>query len=204
MHVCRIDWDGWKPEQFQRLCAVADRLAPGMKIREVDMDDLPAEAGRMAEVFADAWRQNWGAQPISQAEFLNYAAQYRLFLDPRLILLAEKDGETLGMIVAIPDMNEIIRRIGGRLFPLGWWRLLRDRKRVKGVRLFLLGVKTKARLMGLPALFIRRYHELLMKSGYETVEFSWILEDNRETLALIDRVGGRRVQTLRLYEKPLA
>ncbi|AKC83733.1 hypothetical protein IMCC26134_14840 [Verrucomicrobia bacterium IMCC26134] len=203
LHVCRIDWGCWNLEQFERICMIADRLAPGVKIREVNMNDLPAEAGRMADVFAEAWKDNWGAQPISQPEFLKYASQYKLFIDPRLILFAEKDGETLGMIVAIPNMNEIIQRIDGRLLPFGWWRLLRERKRVKGIRLFLLGVKQKARLMGLPALFMRRYHELLMKSDYESLEFSWILEDNKETLTLINRVGGQRVQTLRLYEKPL-
>ncbi len=204
LHVCRLYWENWNTDQIQRICALADRLTTGVTIRQLDMSDLPGEASRLAEVFAEAWRENWGAQPISQAEFLKYAEQYRLFIDPRLVLFAEQDGETLGIMVAIPDMNEIIRRIDGRLFPLGWWRLLTERRKVKGIRLFLMGVKAKARLMGLPALFTRRLHELLYQSHYRTLEFSWILEDNRDTLALITRAGGRRVQTLRLYEKALA
>lgn len=203
LHVCRIDWAHWNAEQFQRLCAIADRLAPGVAVRELNPEDLPGEAGRLAEVFAEAWRENWGAQPISQAEFLKYAEQYRLFIDPRAVLFAEKDGETLGIMVAIPDMNEIIQRIDGRMFPLGWWHLLRGRKNLKGIRLFLLGVKTKARLLGLPALFMRNMHALLKQSAYQTLEFSWILEDNHEALTMMNRIGGRRVQTLRLYDKTL-
>jgi len=203
LHVFRIDRNCWNREQFERLSMIMDRLATGVKIREVNMEDLPAEAGRMADVFSEAWKENWGAQPISQEEFLKYASQYRLFIDPRFILFAEKDGETLGIAVAIPDMNEIIQRIDGRLLPFGWWRLLSERKRVKGIRLFLLGVKEKARSQGLHALFIRQVHDVCMSSSYETMEFSWILEDNIETLRLINRVGGRCVQTLRLYEKPL-
>ena len=158
----------------------------------------------MAQIFAEAWRDNWGAQPITQAEFLKYARDYRLFLDPELILLAERDGEPLGMIVAIPNMNELVQRIRGRLWPFGWWRLLTQRKRVTTVRLFLLGVRPQARLLGLPILFIRHYHELLTRSShFREIEFSWILEDNHDTIALIERVGGFRVQTLRLYEKGL-
>ena len=202
--VCRIHRDTWKDTELKRMCALADRLATGVTVRALNMRDLPTEAGKMAAIFAEAWKENWGAQPITQPEFLKYASQYRLFINPELILIAERDGEPLAMMVAIPNVNEIIRRIDGRMFPFGWWRLLRDRKRVTTVRLFLLGVRTSARRLGLPVLFMRRYHEVLGASEtLREMEFSWILEDNHETLALIDRLGGRRVQTLRLYEKAL-
>jgi hypothetical protein len=202
LHVCRIHRDSWQDTELQRMCALADRLAPGVAVRPLNMRNLPEEAAKMAVIFAEAWKENWGAQPITQPEFLKYASQYRLFINPELILIAERDGEPLGMMVAIPNINEIIRRIDGRIFPFGWWRLLRDRKRVSTLRLFLLGVRTSARRLGLPVLFMRRYHELLGGSAtLREMEFSWILEDNHETLALLDRLGGRRVQTLRLYEK---
>ncbi len=205
LYVCRIPFDGWRDIELERVCALADRVSTGVIVRAVNMHDLPGETQRMATIFAEAWKDNWGAQPITQPEFLKYASQYRLFINPELILLAERDGEPLGMMVAIPNVNEIIQRIDGRMFPFGWWRLLRDRKRVTTMRLFLLGVRPSARRFGLPALFIRRYRELLHASAtLREMEFSWILEDNHETLALIYRLGGRRVQTLRLYEKPLA
>ncbi len=204
LFVFRLGAADFKSEPFDRMCAVADRAAQGVTVRPLNMRDLPAEAGRMARIFAEAWRDNWGAQPITQAEFLKYASAYRLFIDPELILFAERDGEPLGMMVAIPNMNEIIQRIGGRLWPLGWWALLTQRKRVTGLRLFLLGVRKESRRMGLPILFIRRYHQLLIRAPHlRQMEFSWILEDNHETIALIERIGGWRAQTLRLYEKAL-
>lgn len=202
--VCRIHRDTWKDAELKRLCAIVDRMAPGVKVRALNMNDWPGEAERMAKIFAESWRENWGAQPISQAEFLKYGEQYRLFIDPQLILFAERDGEPLGMMVAIPNVNEIIQRIDGRLLPLGWWHLWRDRKRVTSLRLFLLGVRPEARRLGLPVLFMRRYHEVLVGEKHlQEMEFSWILEENHETLNLINRLGGRRVQTLRLYEKKL-
>jgi GNAT superfamily N-acetyltransferase len=201
--VCRID-RAWREAELHRLCRIADRMAPGVTVREINMKDWPGEAGRMAKIFAEAWRENWGAQPISQAEFLKYGEQYKLFIDPKLILFAERDGEPLGMMVAIPNVNEIIQRIDGRLLPFGWWRLWRERKRVTTLRLFLLGVRPQARRLGLPVLFMRHYHKVLAGASHvREMEFSWILEDNHETLSLIDRLGGRRVQTLRLYEKKL-
>ena len=101
-------------------------------------------------------------------------------------------------------MNEIIQRIRGRLLPFGWWTLLTQRKRVTGVRLFLLGVRTNARRLGLPILFVRRMHEVLNDAPYlREMEFSWILEDNYETIMLIERIGGYRAQTLRIYDKAL-
>ncbi len=202
--VYRLARSQWNDPHFKKIAAVAARLSRGVRIRELNSSDLRAEARLMAGIFAEAWRDNWGAQPISEDEFLKYAEQYRPFIDPRLILFAERDGETLGMAVTIPDMNEIIKRINGRLLPLGWWRLLRGRRKVKGVRLFLIGLRKNAQALGIPALFIRRYHEILNQEAYDTLEFSWILEDNRDTIALIDRLGGKRVQTLRLYEKALA
>lgn len=203
--VCRIHRATWRDTELKRLCAIADRMAPGVTVRALNMSDLPEEAGRMAMIFAEAWRENWGAQPITQPEFLKYASQYRLFIEPELILIAERDGEPLGMIVAIPNVNEIVQRIDGSIFPFGWWRLLRDRKRVTTLRIFMLGVRSSARRLGLPLLFLRRYYELLGSSAHlQEMEFSWILENNLEMLALIDRLGGRRVQTLRLYEKALS
>ena len=205
LEVWRINRGSWREDEFRRMCRVAERVAQGVTIRPINMNDLPNEAGRMAKIFAEAWRDNWGAQPITQPEFLKYASQYRLFIDPELILLAERDGEPLAMMVAIPNVNEIIKRIDGRMLPLGWLHLLLGRKRVTGIRLFLLGVRAEARRLGLPVLFIKRYHELLNASSRrQQMEFSWILEDNHETLALIKRFGGWRAQTLRLYEKPLA
>ena len=205
LHVYRLTRESWQPAQFARMLAVAERVATGVTLRTLNQRDLPGEAERMATIFAEAWRDNWGAQPITQAEFLKYARDYRLFLDPELILLAERAGEPLGMIVAIPNMNELVQRIRGRLWPLGWWPLLTRRRRVTTIRLFLLGVRPQARLLGLPILFIRHYHDLLARSPhYREMEFSWILEDNHDTIALIERVGGFRVQTLRLYEKGLA
>ena len=202
--VFRITRETWNAAQFERMCRVVDRVAAGVTVRPLNLRDLPGEAERIALIFAEAWRDNWGALPLTAAEFLKYARDFRLFINPELILLAERDGEPLAMMVGIPNMNEVIRRIRGRLLPLGWWRLFADRKKVAGLRIFVMGVRQSARRLGLPMLFVRRYHELLADlPHFPEIEFSWILEDNHETIALIERVGGQRIQTLRLYEKTL-
>lgn len=205
LYVYRFTRDSWQRARFERMNRLAGRMAPGVTVRSLNMQDLPGEAAKMELVFAEAWKDNWGMQPMTQAEFLKYARDYRLFIRPELILLAEQDGEPLGMVAAIPNMNELVQRIRGRMLPFGWWTLLMRRKQVTSIRLFVLGVRQHARRLGLPMLFFRRYHEALVNDPYlREMEFSWILEDNHETIALIEWIGGYRAQTLRLYDKALA
>ncbi len=201
--VYRLRREDWKIEQSERILRLAERAAPDVTVRPLNMADLPAEARRMADVFADSWRDNWGAQPITQEEFLAYSQEFKPFIDPRLILLAERGGECLGMMVAIPNMNEAVAAGGGRLFPLGWLHLLLGKRRARSARVFLLGVKPEARRLGLPVRFFGALHPVLKDSRIDELEFSWILPENTELVALIERFGGRRAQVLRLYEKCL-
>lgn len=205
LEVWRIDRAGWRVDEIERCAKLARHATRDIVIRPLNMRAMPDEAARMEKIFAEAWRDNWGAQPISQAEFLKYASQYRLFIDPRLILFAERAGEPLAMAAMIGNVNEIVQRIDGKLLPLGWLHLLRGRHRVRSLRLFLMGVRQEARRFGLPALFIQRYHEILRDIPHvELLEFSWILEENHQTIRLLERFGCRKAQTLRLYEKALA
>jgi GNAT superfamily N-acetyltransferase len=201
--VYRLRRADWKTEQSERILRLAERAAPDVTVRQLNMADLPAEARRMAEVFASAWRDNWGAQPITQEEFLAYSQEFKPFIDPRLILLAERGGECIGMMVAIPNMNEAVAAGRGRLFPFGWLHLLLGRRRARSARVFLLGVKPDARRIGLPVRFFGALHPIILHSRLNEMEFSWILPENAELIALIERFGGRRVQVLRLFEKRL-
>lgn len=201
--VYRLQRADWKAEQSERILRLAERAAPDVKIRPLNMQDLPAEALRMAEIFAVSWRDNWGAQPITQEEFLAYSQEFKPFIDPRLILLAERGTECLGMMVAIPNMNEAVAAGGGRLLPFGWLHLLLGKRRARSARVFLLGVKPEARRLGLPVRFFGALHPVLQHSRIDELEFSWILPENTELVALIERFGGRRAQVLRLFEKRL-
>jgi GNAT superfamily N-acetyltransferase len=103
----------------------------------------------------------------------------------------------------MPNMNEAVAAFGGRLLPWGWWRLLRGRARARSARVFLMGIRPSARRLGLPARFLGALRDVLERSRIDELEFSWVLPENVELVAMLERFGVRRAQVLRLYRKNL-
>jgi hypothetical protein len=106
--------------------------------------------------------------------------------------------------IAIPDINQALKGTGGRLFPLGLVRLLARRRYIDQMRLLLLGVDPKYRAFGLYPLMLAALQEQARGGPYKRVEFSWVLEDNRDINQPAERAGARRYKTYRIYEKALA
>lgn len=205
--VYRIDWD-WAnepAEEMQRWAAIESRLLrrSGVTIRHLDTSRLPEEAKFLATVFGESWRGNWGHVPITEAEFLELYQRYIHFLSPKMVLLAEIDGEPVGAWVSMPNLNEAIKPLNGKLWPFGWLRLLRARKHIINYRAMLMGVRPAFRHLGIPLAFILQFRREFVKIGGKTIECSWLLEENKDVLGVVERFKGRKVQTLRLYEKDL-
>ncbi|MEY2881127.1 MAG: hypothetical protein RLZZ15_3507 [Verrucomicrobiota bacterium] len=195
-----------QPERTARLERVARQIAErgGVTVRPLDLRQLARESRHLALVFEESWHDNWGHVPVSAAEFLELYQRYKTLLVPELIYLAEVGGEPAGAWVTMPDFNVPIKASGGRLWPLGWWRMLRARTRLTRFRVMMTGVRPQFRRLGLPMIFAAKCREELRRRGATDLEFSWILDDNREVIESLERMGARRVQTLRLYEKALA
>ncbi len=200
LYVYRVSREQVRMERVARLAQAAERLG-AVTVRNLDMSRLREEADFLAQVYAEAWRDNWGQVPISAEEFYDAYKRYRFFLRPELVYLAEIDGEPAGYFVAMPDMNVLLAKMNGRLWPTGLFHLLFGRAGIRRFRLFMMGVRPKYRRVGLPLIFLRRCQEELARRNAELLEFSWVLEDNHEVIAVLDRVGAVRVQTLRLYER---
>jgi hypothetical protein len=184
--------------------------APGVVLRPLDMKDYAAEVGRLTGILNDAWRDNWGFTPTTEEETRHLATAMRPVIDPRLVWFAEIDGAAAGVLVALPNLNEAIAGLDGRLLPFGWakllWRL--KVKRVKTLRVPLMGVrKAYARTLRgrlLPFQLIGRAAAEATKLGYERCEFSWILEENLAMRSICEAAGAKLYKTYRIYEKALA
>ncbi|PZQ54468.1 MAG: dATP pyrophosphohydrolase [Phenylobacterium zucineum] len=204
------------------VCSVADDLpAPilrrirkglpeGVTLRTVDMKRFDAEVQTLTAILNDAWSGNWGFTPTTEAETQALANNLKLLIDPKLTWFADIDGEPAGFMVLLPNLNEAIADLKGKLFPFGWAKLL-WRLKVKGVktgRVPLMGVKRKfaTTLRGqlLPFLLIDATAQAARKLGYERYELSWVLEDNLPMRRICDAGGARVYKTYRLYEKSLA
>jgi hypothetical protein len=188
----------------ERIARLAERVKRrhGIAIRPLDMRQFDRDLDAMQTIYRAAWSDNWGFVPPTDAEIRQLAVDFKPVLDPDVVLFAEVAGRPVGCGVAIPDLNQVLGRMRGRLLPFGLVHFLRRRSIVNRARVVLLGVLSELRGTGLYPLLVA---ELFRRGAarYRRAELSWTLEDNHEINAGIEAVGGRRYKTYRLYEKPL-
>ncbi len=191
------------PERFVR---VADKVRAhaGVVLRSVDMQDFDAEVARIKGIYNSAWEKNWGFVPMTDAEFDRLARDLRPLVRPELCLLAEDEGEPVAFSLTVPDANQALKRVGGRLtsygLPLGLAKLLWYQKRISRVRLIALGIKEGWRRRGLDAVLIVETIRRADRLGYEGGEISWTLEDNDLINRAIEGAGAQRSRVYRVFE----
>jgi hypothetical protein len=184
---------------------------PYLKVRGLDMKHLEAEADLMLNLFNDAWAKNWGFTPMLRDEVRTMMKEFRPFLREDFGVFIERNGEAVAFALCLPNIDHLARGLGGRLLPFGWlrfgWRLWREPTR--SLRLLLLGIRSDLQGSTLSAVvasiliseFIDRLRRLHWNT--ETVEFSWILEDNYRMRAIIESSGAKLTKRYRVFEKPL-
>ena len=184
-------------------------LAPGVVVRPINMKDFDGEVRTLADIWNDAWAQNWGAAPITEPETRHLGESLKLLVHPRLIWFVEIDGEAAGFGALLPNLNDAIFDLKGKLVPFGWAKLL-WRLKVKGVkrgRVPLMGVKRKfarePRGAFAPFLILDAFRREALKVGITEAEYSWILEDNGPMRHILKTFGARIYKTYRLYGKAL-
>ncbi|GMQ84322.1 MAG: protein YghO [Gammaproteobacteria bacterium] len=194
------------PKVMQRLVR---RVADRVHIRPLNRKRLKNELALLRDIFNDAWSENWGMVPITEAEFDDIGKIMLLLIDDDFVQIAEVDGEAAAMIVCLPNINEAIQDLHGRLLPFGWLKLLwRLKVRYpKTARIPLMGVRKKYHHTPFgPALSFMITDTLrypVLARGIREMEMSWILEHNSGMRSIIESLGGQAYQTFRLYEKAL-
>jgi hypothetical protein len=174
-------------------------------IRDVRMEDWEAEVGRFFEIYNASWQHNWGFAPMPEAEIRHLGRQLKQILDPRLAFGAERDGRLVAVCLALPDANEAMRKVrNGRLFPYGWWPLLRDAKRATRVRILVLGVRPEMQTLALgPLMYAEIVDRIVANPRYRTGEASWTLATNDNINTQMASMGATRSKVWRLYQHQL-
>jgi len=202
----RVALDDSRMARLERLAARALERVPGVTIRPIDKRALPRDLAKVQEVYNAAWEDNWGHVPMTPAEVDFMAKRLTPLIDEELILLAESPAEPLAFIIALPDHNEALGRLRGRLLSprlLLALPYLVGIRRPRMVRVIAMGIKPAYRKRGLDAALFARCLRAMLRAGFEAAEVSWVLDDNVLMRRIGEMFGGTLYKTYRLYEGPI-
>ncbi len=197
-----------------KLIRVANKVRErkGIRIRPVDMAHFDDEVARVKHVYNSAWEKNWGFVPMTEAEFDHLAVGLKQILDPRVVFVAEKNGEFIGFSLSLPDLNQAVLAAYPSPNPnpvvanLAMARMLwhwKIRSKITWLRVFAMGVVEEWRAHGIAAMFYYETTKAGLPAGYKWGEMSWILENNVMMNHDLKAMGGHVYKTYRVYEKPL-
>lgn len=193
-------------DRFSRGVRLVFRRYPEMRIRNLEMSRFDEEVNIVRSIYNDAWADNWGFVPMTEAEFSHLARDLKRLIDPKMAFLAELDGDVVGFAVAIPNLNQILRRIrAGRLFPSGLLRLLFSDffGGIQEVRIPLLGVRRAYHGRGIDAALMLQFIEKLPPRGFPSCEMSWILDSNPAMKNALEALGGVKDKEYALFQRSL-
>ncbi len=185
---------------------LAEKLEPehGITIRGMRRRNMAAEIAGFMEIYNAAWEKNWGFVPLTASEIEHYAAELKPILDENWAMVAEtKEGETVGVALTLPDYNQVLKKLGGRLLPFGWIRALREKRKIDTVRVFALGVKPEYQHTGVAAALYARHFEMAASTPQHGGEMGWILEVNKPMNKAMEAMGGEIVKIYRIYGQDL-
>ena len=209
LHTYELDITKERQPMIQRLVR-AGEANPRIRIRNVDKSQFDRDARIILDILNDAWSDNWGFVPLTDAEIAYAGKKLKPIIFEDLVRIAELDGEPVAFMMTIPDINEMIADLNGSLFPFGWVKLLwRLRKpRVERVRVPLMGVVKRlqgARIAGQLAFMLIEQIRIACVEHYGVKhgEFGWVLEDNQGMTSIAELSGSRINHTYRIYDKAL-
>jgi GNAT superfamily N-acetyltransferase len=184
---------------------LADKVEPkyGVRVRHMRKRNFESEVRAFMEVYNAAWENNWGFVPLTDAELTAYAKELKPILDENWAWVAEAEGKVVGAALSIPDYNQVLAKLNGRLLPLGWAKALVARRQIDSVRVLALGVKRAYQHTGVAAKFYAEHFNSAARTPQTWGEMGWILETNTAMNRGMEAMNGRIVKRYRLYQKPL-
>jgi GNAT superfamily N-acetyltransferase len=203
----------WKLEVVER-----DRVLPviwelagkvqsehGIRVRPMRRRQLRKDMDAFAEIYNAAWSENWDFVPYSKKDLDAYTFDMHLVFDKHWFMIAEKEdtGEVVGMAITVPDVNQVLERMKGRLLPLGWWHFLNKGRTIDRVRVGFLGVKPEYQHTGVAAKLYQEHFDAAEARPQKGGEMGWILETNTPMNRGMEAMGGTVVKRYRVYERVL-
>ena len=202
-----MDWYAYRVDAdmpgIQKIRRVGERILarqPEIRVRPLDLANYAAEVDRLHAIYDDAWEQNWAHVRVTDAEFEFLAAGLKQIIDPDLCFVVEIGGRVVGMSITLPDLNQAVKKMNGRLFPFGWVHLLFRKRHIDRVRVFMLGIAQEFQHLPLGAVLYARTFNKAVEKGLAKGEASLILENNIRMRGALEKMGATVEKTYRNYE----
>ena len=194
-----------KYERLRRGVNIVKRRTPGLEVRTLNPDRLQEEARTLLDIYNEAWSENWGHVPMTEAEFNQLVDGLKQIYDPRLVYFVEHEGTPVAFAISLPDINQALQHVDdGRLFPTGWWTLLtRSYYGISELRMPLMGIRKAYQGKGLDVLMVLETMERGPEYGYYGCETSWVLDTNERLKNAIESIGAVRDKEYALFEYDL-
>jgi GNAT superfamily N-acetyltransferase len=190
------------PGRYMDIMETFGRRYPGIRIRRLDRRNIKRDARAIWEISNTALSGNWGYVPLDLSVMEDMLKKLKPVVDPDAVWMVEDEGVAVGFCLGFPDINIILKKINGRLFPLGWFSLLTGARRLRDYRLFGLAVHPRWQSKGLDAMmYVNLYNHLRHKRV--RMEANYILEDNFHIRNALEKLGMIHIKTYRIYSKPL-
>jgi GNAT superfamily N-acetyltransferase len=203
----------WKLEVTERdkvlpvIWELAEKVSSehGIRVRPMRRRQLRKDMDSFAEVYNAAWSKNWDFVPYSKKDLDAYTLDMHLAFDKNWFMIAEREdtGEVVGMAITVPDLNQVLAKMKGRLLPLGWWHFLNKGKITDRVRVGFLGVKPEYQHTGVAARLYQMHFDAAEARPQKGGEMGWILETNTAMNRGMEAMGGTVVKRYRVYERML-
>ncbi len=203
MFAFRVTQETVSFDRMYRAEEIVKRRYPRLRIREVDMKNIEQEVETVREIFNQAWKDNWGFIPLTKEELASTANDFKMILDPKVAHIAEIAGEPIAFSIALPDLNQALKKIDGKLFPFGIFKLLWHKRNINRIRTALMGVMPQYQGKGIDALLHKEAILNGREVGYKSSELSWVLETNTNMIRVAERLGAKIEKTYRMYRKEL-
>ena len=188
-----------KSEKLVRVAEIA-RKRSKVTIRPINLKQFKSELEKVKFVYNKAWAPNWGFIPMTDQEIDNFAKEFKPIVEPSIVLFAEIDGKAIAFALVIPDYNQLIIKMNGRLFPFNFIKLFTKRKTIDWARVITLGIIPEYQKRGIDALLYYEITKRAEKIGIMHGEASWILEDNEMMKRGADVMNGEIYKKYRVYQ----
>lgn len=189
--------------RIDRAMEIVRKRIPDITFRPVNLKKINTEVEIIREIYNQAWKDNWGFIPLTKEELAATAKEFKMILDPGFAHIAEIKGRPVAFSIALPDFNQVLKTMDGNLFPFGFIKILRGKKKIDQVRTVLMGVLPEYRGKGIDALLHQRSIEYGANNNVTTSELSWVLGNNTDMIRVAERLGGKLDKTYRMYKKKL-